>query len=44
MYKWNEKLLLTTGVENITDQRYRTYSSGIVAPGINFIMALRVRF
>lgn len=44
MYKWNEKLLLTTGVENITDQRYRTYSSGIVAPGINFIMALRIRF
>lgn len=44
MYKLNEQLLLTAGVENITDQRYRPYSSGIVAPGINFIMALRVKF
>ena len=29
------------GVENITDQRYRPYSSGITAPGRNFIGSLR---
>ncbi|NJB71254.1 hemoglobin/transferrin/lactoferrin receptor protein [Saonia flava] len=28
------------GLENITDQRYRSYSSGIVAPGFNLIMGL----
>ena len=29
------------GLENITDQRYRPYSSGISAPGRNFIGSLR---
>jgi hemoglobin/transferrin/lactoferrin receptor protein len=33
---------ITTGVENILDHRYRPYSSGIVAPGRNFIFALRL--
>jgi len=32
------------GVENILDQRYRTYSSGIVAPGRNWIIGLRANF
>ncbi|MBK6344239.1 MAG: TonB-dependent receptor [Flavobacteriales bacterium] len=32
------------GVENITDQRYRPYSSGISAPGRSLIIALRARF
>ncbi|MFT7154314.1 MAG: hemoglobin/transferrin/lactoferrin receptor protein, partial [Alteromonas macleodii] len=32
------------GVENISDQRYRPYSSGIVAPGRNFILSLKARF
>ena len=40
-YQFNEKLQLNLGIENILDQRYRPYSSGIVAPGINFIIALR---
>jgi len=31
------------GVENILDKRYRPYASGISAPGINFILALRLR-
>ncbi|MBU2940933.1 TonB-dependent receptor [Lacinutrix sp. C3R15] len=31
---------LTASLENITDQRYKTYSSGIAAPGRNFIIAL----
>jgi hemoglobin/transferrin/lactoferrin receptor protein len=30
------------GVENITDQRYRPYSSGISAAGRNFIGSLRL--
>ncbi|MFZ5970057.1 MAG: TonB-dependent receptor plug domain-containing protein [Bacteroidota bacterium] len=32
------------GVENILDKRYRPYSSGISAPGRNFIATLRVKF
>tara|TARA_R110002051_G_scaffold95735_4_gene165782 strand:+ start:2088 stop:4517 length:2430 start_codon:yes stop_codon:yes gene_type:complete len=31
-------------LENITNQRYRSYSSGIVAPGTNFIVALAYQF
>ncbi len=34
----------TAALENITDQRYRPYSSGISAPGRNFIVALKYRF
>ncbi|MFL1012455.1 TonB-dependent receptor plug domain-containing protein [Flavisericum labens] len=32
---------ITAGFENITDQRYKTYSSGIAAAGRNFILALK---
>jgi hemoglobin/transferrin/lactoferrin receptor protein len=34
--------MVNTGVENILDYRYRPYSSGIVAPGRNFIVSFRV--
>ena len=44
MYKLNKNFTLTAGLENITDQRYRPYSSGIVSPGKNFILALRAAF
>lgn len=37
-------LQLTAGVENITDQRYRPYSSGISGAGINFIAGIRFSF
>ncbi|WP_317207427.1 TonB-dependent receptor [Winogradskyella immobilis] len=40
-YQINENFQLTTSLENITDQRYRTYSSGISAAGRNFIVALK---
>ena len=40
-YKLNSYTTLTTALENITDQRYRTYSSGITAPGRNLIVALK---
>lgn len=35
---------LTAGIENLTDQRYRPYSSGISAPGRNVVVALRYAF
>jgi hemoglobin/transferrin/lactoferrin receptor protein len=35
---------LNVGLENITNQRYRTYSSGIVAPGFNALVGLSVLF
>lgn len=40
-YIWNEKLTITASLENITDQRYRPYSSGISGAGRNFILALK---
>ncbi|HEA30451.1 MAG TPA: TonB-dependent receptor [Leeuwenhoekiella sp.] len=43
-YKLNDSWQLTAALENITDQRYRPYSSGISAPGRNFIVALKVGF
>ena len=44
LYLINEQLLLSFGVENLLDVRYRTYSSGINAPGRNFILAAKVTF
>ena len=35
---------ISSGVENITDQRYRPYSSGIAAPGRNFILSTKIVF
>lgn len=35
---------LQVALENITDQRYRTYSSGIAAAGRNLILSLRQTF
>lgn len=43
-YQINKTLAFSVDVENITNQRYRPYSSGIVAPGLNFIVAVRARF
>jgi hemoglobin/transferrin/lactoferrin receptor protein len=40
-YQLNEDLSIIATLENITNQRYRTYSSGIAAPGRNFIVALK---
>lgn len=39
-YQLNKTFGLKGGIENITDMRYRPYSSGIVAPGINFFISL----
>ena len=40
-FEINRSATLTASLENITDQRYKTYSSGIAAPGRNFILALK---
>lgn len=41
-YEIKKSYFINTGVENILDYRYRPYSSGIVAPGRNFIISLRM--
>jgi len=43
MFNIGNRFDLTTGVENILDLRYRPYSSGIAAPGRNFIFSARIR-
>ncbi len=43
-YAFHRNFLVTFGIENILDKRYRPYSSGITAPGINFIGAINVSF
>lgn len=43
-YQFNEALQITTTLENITDQRYRPYSSGLAAAGRNLIVALGYKF
>ena len=43
-YKLSRSLMATAALENITDQRYRPYSSGIAAPGRNLILALNYQF
>ncbi len=43
-YKINDNIAINAGLENITDIRYRPYSSGIVAPGRNFILSFKLLF
>ncbi len=40
-YNLTDHFTLTASLENITDQRYRTYSSGISAAGRNLIVAVK---
>lgn len=44
MYNLSETFTLNAGIENLADQRYRPYSSGISAPGRNFVLSLRANF
>ncbi|HAH39148.1 MAG TPA: hypothetical protein DCL81_22590, partial [Algoriphagus sp.] len=37
-------LILNAGIENITDQRYRPFSSGISGPGRNIQLSLKASF
>jgi hemoglobin/transferrin/lactoferrin receptor protein len=40
-YRFTENFLISTGIENLEDKRYRPYSSGIVSPGRNFVVSLK---
>lgn len=40
-YQILKRLSISAGLENITDQRYRPYSSGIAAGGRNLILSLK---
>ncbi|MGE4542396.1 MAG: TonB-dependent receptor plug domain-containing protein [Bacteroidales bacterium] len=44
MKRINDMFTFSGGIENITDQRYMPYSSGLVASGRNFIFSLRMNF
>jgi hemoglobin/transferrin/lactoferrin receptor protein len=44
LYLLNDMLSVGAGIENLTDQRYRPYSSGLVASGANFIISLNAKF
>ena len=39
-FDYNKSVSIVGAIENITNQRYRTYSSGISAPGTNLILAI----
>lgn len=41
LYQLTQHLSLSAGIENITDQRYRPYSSGIAAAGRNVVLSVR---
>ena len=42
-YQVHKLVTLQTGIDNIFDTEYRTFASGINAPGRNFIIALRAK-
>lgn len=44
MHQISERFFVSAGIENITDRRYRPYSSGLVAPGRNMIFSLSSKF
>lgn len=44
MYQISKHFSLSSGLENITDRRYRPYSSGISAAGRNFILSVTAKF
>ncbi len=43
-YLLNKNISAIIGIENITDQRYRTYSSGIASAGRNFILSIKLKY
>lgn len=44
LYKVTDYFSVSAGLENISDQRYRPYSSGLTAAGRNFILSFRANF
>ncbi|MGY6521547.1 MAG: TonB-dependent receptor domain-containing protein [Mongoliitalea sp.] len=43
-YRFPPWVTINAGLENLTDVRYRTYSSGIAAPGRNFVLSINIDF
>lgn len=43
-YQFATQFTVSAGLENITDKRYRPFSSGIVAPGRNLILSMQYNF
>ena len=43
-FRVSDKLLLTAGIENITDEQYRAHGSGQNEPGINFVLGASLQF
>ena len=43
-YQIIKYLGVSAGIENILDSRYKTYSSGLAAPGRNFILSAKASF
>ncbi len=44
IYHMRESLVLSAALENILDKRYRSYGSGITAPGRNFSLSVSASF
>ena len=40
-YVFNKNILVRGGIDNIMDVQYRSYASGIVAPGRSLFLSLR---
>lgn len=43
-YELSDIFTVSSGIENLADKRYRPYSSGISAPGRNFIFSIKASF
>lgn len=43
-YSFSDKFIANIAVENILDKRFMSYSSGIAAPGRNFVFSVRYTF
>jgi len=43
-YQLTDMFSIQAGLENITDQRYRPYSSGLAGPGRNYLLSLTADF
>lgn len=43
-YDLSDTFTISSGIENLTDVRYRPYSSGISGAGRNFVLSLRANF
>jgi len=44
MYRFTNGLSVSAGIENLTDQRYRPYSSGVSGSGRSFVFSFGANF